>query len=226
MEAGADPNARDAAGNSALDVLDLSAAALSDAAAHLSSPDGEGSGSGGAEACSSTVVSSNGREQDWNGAREALEGRGGRRKLGESEGARGDDGGPGSDGGDRGARVPPPPIASASEESAGAETGVGVEGSKEVLAELATCCSLKAPGRPSEVGAAAAPAPASSNGRLAGGTPPSDHGSRSAGIPCGECLLPTMVMVRSSCCGGLLCKPCVWKICARRHSCRRCRESK
>lgn len=50
-------------------------------------------------------------------------------------------------------------------------------------------------------------------------------GSESAGIPCGECRLPTVVMVRSACCRGLLCKPCLRDVTVRRIKCRRCRDS-
>lgn len=45
------------------------------------------------------------------------------------------------------------------------------------------------------------------------------------GIPCTECLLPKVVMVRALCCRGLICKPCVRGINLRRQSCRRCRGS-
>lgn len=43
-------------------------------------------------------------------------------------------------------------------------------------------------------------------------------------IPCGECRLPKVVMVRARCCGGLVCKSCVRDMSVRRRSCRRCRE--
>lgn len=45
----------------------------------------------------------------------------------------------------------------------------------------------------------------------------------SVGVPCGECRLPKVVMVRASCCGGLLCKHCIRDISIRRCKCRRCR---
>lgn len=49
-----------------------------------------------------------------------------------------------------------------------------------------------------------------------------EEGGASAGIPCGECRLPKVVMKRAACCGALLCKPCVRHISARRRGCRRC----
>ena len=244
MEAGADPNTRDAAGNSALDVLDQSSPVLSNAA--LLSTSDKGGGGGGAEECS-TVVLSRGGKQDWGGVREALERYGGYRNIRGDTDAR-DDGGHTCDGGDGdgvvSARGNPcassgggleeagpeqesvgvlPPIASAPREAVVAHAGVGVEGSDEPLAEPTS--NTLAGDTASEVGdALAAPAPVSSQGELAS-TPRSDPGSMRAGIPCGECLLPKMVMVRASCCGGLVCKPCVRDMCARRHSCRRCRDS-
>lgn len=58
-----------------------------------------------------------------------------------------------------------------------------------------------------------------SRASAAGGMP-----GTSIGVPCGECRLPKVVMVRASCCGGLICKPCVRSINLRRESCRRCRR--
>ena len=51
---------------------------------------------------------------------------------------------------------------------------------------------------------------------------PAEEGGASAGIPCGECRLPKLVMKRAACCGALLCKACVRHISARRRGCRRC----
>lgn len=53
-------------------------------------------------------------------------------------------------------------------------------------------------------------------------SPAGGEGGTSAGIPCGECRLPKVVMVRAACCGALLCKPCVRHLSARRRGCRRC----
>lgn len=58
-----------------------------------------------------------------------------------------------------------------------------------------------------------------SQGSAAGGMP-----GDSMGVPCGECRLPKVVMVRASCCGGLICKSCVRNINLRRELCRRCGE--
>lgn len=52
--------------------------------------------------------------------------------------------------------------------------------------------------------------------------PAGGEGGANAGIPCGECRLPKVVMVRAACCGALLCKPCVRHLSARRRGCRRC----
>lgn len=220
MEAGADPNTRDAAGNTVLDVLDLASPTLSNAALLLA-PQNKG---GGTEACS-TVVLSSGEDQDWSGAREALERYGGCGCHGCDGDGSSACGSPSTSSGgleqagpeQESARVPPA-VASAPKVAVGtgAGVGVGVEEFEEASAEPTICCT-RARDTPSEV---------SSKGHLAD-TPRSDRGSDSmgAGIPCCECLLPNMVMVRASCCGGLLCKPCVRKICARRHSCRRCRDA-
>lgn len=53
-------------------------------------------------------------------------------------------------------------------------------------------------------------------------SPAGGEGGASDGIPCGECRLPKVVMVRAACCGALLCKPCVRHLSARRRGCRRC----
>lgn len=218
MEAGADPNACDAAGNSALDVLSLSAPSLS--AEGVSGPRNKDSGGGGGttEACSIVVLSSGGEEKDWGGVREALVRYGGCRKLGEAIGSGNGGGGGGGEGGrDSGAYS----NSGASSSSGGREAAAAAALEQE-----------RAPPAPNRAGAIATPASASSKGQQQQqqlvDTPRSEHGSSStsAGIPCSECLLPKVVMVRASCCGGLLCKPCVRDICARRHSCRRCRDTR
>lgn len=242
LEAGADPNACDAAGNSAVDVLSLSAPTLFDAE-FVSSPRNRGSnsaGGGGTEACS-TVILSSGEEKDWGGVREALERYGGRRKVGKAIGiANGDGGdscatgrnpGSGSSGRREGAAAleqesapEPSPTPLAWKKAHGAPD-VCVEGSEGTTARQTRRLSTEVdPRKPSEVGATAAPASASSKGQLVD-TPHSEHGG-SAGIPCGECLLPKVVLVRASCCRGLLCKPCLRDISARRHNCRRCRDTR
>lgn len=53
-------------------------------------------------------------------------------------------------------------------------------------------------------------------------SPAGGEGNASAGVPCGECRLPKVVMVRAACCGALLCKPCVRHLSARRRGCRKC----
>eukprot|EP00903_Cladosiphon_okamuranus_P016649 g15352.t1 len=92
--------------------------------------------------------------------------------------------------------VPPPTpaIASASMEAiqTDADAVVDVEGSEETLARPSSFRN-QALAAPSKVDAVASPAPLSSKGQVAN-TSQSGNGSRSAGIPCGECMLPKMVM--------------------------------
>ncbi|CAM9984426.1 unnamed protein product [Ectocarpus sp. 4 AP-2014] len=247
MEAGADPNACDAAGNSALDVLCLSAPILPDAVP-APSPRSEGSsgaaGGGGSEACS-IVVLSGGAGKDWGGVREALERHGGRRRmharvegLGCSSGGGDHEDAARSGSIDSGARssgrekesasvLSPEPVVQA----AGGEMSVR-EPEGAALQQQERSCTKKRSG----VDAAAELASTPSRGQLGSvsvagtegvvleraveKTPRSGGGG---GVPCGECLLPKVVMVRTTCCGGLICKPCARDICARRQSCRRCR---
>ncbi|CAM9988610.1 unnamed protein product [Ectocarpus sp. 8 AP-2014] len=252
MEAGADPNACDAARNSALDVLCLSAPILPDAVP-APSPHSEGSsgaaGGGGSEACSIVVLSS-GAGKDWGGVREALERHGGRRRMHarvEGLGNAGSGGGgdhqgeAGSGCIDPGARSNGCEKESASVlsaepvvQAAGAELGVR-EPEVAALPGQHTSCTNKRSG----IDAAAELASTPSQGQLGvvsvagtegvvleravGKSPRSGGGGGGGGVPCGECLLPKVVMVRTTCCGGLICKPCARDICARRQSCRRCR---
>lgn len=226
LEAGADPNSRDAAGKSALDVLDDAAPASS-----TTESESGGGGGGGAEACSIVVLSS-GAERDWEGTREALERFGGQRKDKEAAAGRGDAGGDragcceDADGGGAGpvvaAPLPSPVVSSpsASKQVLGADAGT--RGCEETLAGAGAMrtSSRESGGKSRAVIAVAAPAPGALKGQ------PKDGTSASAvGIPCGECNLPKVVMVRASCCGGLLCKTCSWEICARRDDCRRCRDA-
>lgn len=205
MEAGADPNACDAAGNSALDVLSLSAPNLSDTEG-VSSPRNKSSGGGGGTGACSIVVLSSGEDKDWGGVREALVRYGGCRNLGKAIGSGNGGGGGGGD------------------SSAHRNSGPNNSGEREGAAALA---QDRAPPAPNRVDAIVTPASASSTAQQPVDTPRSElrSSSTSAGVPCGECLLPKVVMVRASCCGGLLCKSCVRDICARRHHCRRCRDS-
>ncbi|CBJ30948.1 Chain A, Crystal Structure Of A Designed Full Consensus Ankyrin [Ectocarpus siliculosus] len=250
MEAGADPNACDAAGNSALDVLCLSVPILPEAMP-ARSPHSEGSsgaaGGGGSEACSIVVLSS-GAGNNWGGVREALERHGGLRRMRarvEGLGNAGSGGGgdhqgeAGSGCIDPGARSSECEKESASVlsaepvvQTAGAELGVR-EPEVAALPGQETSCSKKRSGVD-----AAELASTPSQGQLgavsvagtervvlerAVGKSPRSGGGGGGGVPCGECLLPKVVMVRTTCCGGLICKPCARDVCARRQSCRRCR---
>lgn len=60
---------------------------------------------------------------------------------------------------------------------------------------------------------------------VVGGQPGAKGGDGGAGIPCRECRLPTVAMVRGSCCGGLLCKSCQRKLRFGRRPCRLCRDA-
>lgn len=248
MEAGADPNACDAAGNSALDVLCLSAPILPDAVP-APSPHNEGSsgaaGGGGSEACSIVVLSS-GAGKDWGGVREALERHGGRRHMHARVAGLGNVGSGG--GGDHhseassgcidpGARSSGREKESASVlsvepvvQTAGAELGVREPEGAALPGQERSCTKNR-----SGVDAAAELASTPSQGQLGAVSVAVTEGvvleravdktprSGGGGVPCGECLLPKVVMVRTTCCGGLICKPCARGICARRQSCRRCR---
>lgn len=235
MGAGADPNACDAAGNSALDVLSVSAPILPDAAP-VPSSHSEGSGAagdgGGSEACSIVVLSSSGAGKDWGGVREALERYGGRRMRARVEGS-GNVGGSGggnhedeASGREKGrASVL---AADSVVQAAGAELGVW-ESEGALPGQERTCPKRSGVDAAAELastpleGQVGAVSLAGTKGvvleRAVGSTPRSEGG----GVPCGECLLPKVVMVRTTCCGGLICKPCARDICARLQSCRRCR---
>lgn len=60
---------------------------------------------------------------------------------------------------------------------------------------------------------------------VVGEQPGAKGGDGGAGIPCRECRLPTVAMVRGSCCGVLLCKTCQRKLRFGRRPCRLCRDA-
>lgn len=222
MEAGADPNACDVSGNTALDVLYLSSSEylLSPSIPLKLSPESiekrRGDGTTAAEDDRRVKINRSGDTRytggwygeavDWNGARDALERFGGGRQR---TFCRASVGGSSGGGGDRSKDTRLPAVASAAViPSEGDIPDFQLRGDHQNYGGVIQKTSKGS--KEKEV---------MPHVRAAG------DGNGGAGIPCGECRLSKVVMVRSICCGSLVCKPCMRELSARRKSCRRCRDS-
>ena len=220
LEVDADPNALDASGNTALDVLYLSCPPntafdlLPELRARVKRQSDEptdgisehhnqqGANAGWRKETSSAGLG-DGAIVDWDGAREALKRYGG--KHGQTTCPNAAVGAALSNSGGE-CSIDPPAVAAAD---------VAEEGRNRSHVDLPLGEDSKEDcgvGRTTTEAANESDAMARSD-------------SDNAGIPCGECRLPKVVMVRSFCCGGLLCKSCARELSARRRSCRRCLHS-
>lgn len=224
MEAGADPNACDVSGNTALDVLYLSSSEylLPPPMPPNPSPEsiekrrGDGTTGGCGEDDRRVSVSERGDTSptvgwygeaiDRNGVREALErfGGGRQRTL-----CRVSVGGSSGGGRDRSKYACRPAVASTA--------AIPFEGGVP---------DFQAGGdHQNDGGVVQKPREGSKQKEVTPHVRAAGDGDGGAGIPCGECCLSKVVMVRSICCGSLVCKSCMRELSARRKSCRRCRDS-
>lgn len=266
LDAGADPNACDAAGNSVLDVLSLASPPVCkhdgggrDIESSGNNPRGAGVGN---ETCS-VVVLSKGEKSDWNGVRSALQRHGGRYQRSnarDSETSYRNDTPRTDNGSEEGSnRDIFSSVGGKNGNTGGCESidatlisrfgGTATEENFDIARPtLASACVSSSSGSKGEDGRLGTVDRADSAGNVTplaaqsgeqhrhSGTTTvrnplfidssrSEGGGEEAGMPCGECRFPKVVMVRASCCGSLVCKSCARDMSARRHCCRKCRST-